>query len=239
MVSFSLQGKIVVLTGGDAWPAPPVAAELARQGAVLAVQYQRSFTDARHLVRRIEKDGGQAIAVRAVLSEPAQVEALCRRTVGALGGMDAMVVNAFPDTPPPDLAPPDAAPAPPALPDAYRAVRLPLRDCLVPAHTALRTLSALRRPGALVYLTAGAGLRHALAETAVRRLAAELGEDGLRVNAVAATDPAPPDGPATGTHPQPARIAARMAQLVAALTAGDLAGLSGAVLTTGALPPAR
>ncbi|MFI6346454.1 SDR family NAD(P)-dependent oxidoreductase [Streptomyces sp. NPDC050560] len=214
MVSDSLQGKVVVVTGGDSPSTVPVAAELARRGAVLSVQYDTSFADARDLVRGIEKDGGQAIAVRAALTDESRMEALCRRTMGALGALDALLVDT-------SAAAPGHGEAAPA--EAFDALRHRLEGWLAPAHAALRTLASQQRSGAVVYLTAGAGPDAALARSFVPQLAAGARRCAVRINAVAAA-------------PGPADAVRGVVDLVAALTAGELSRLSGAVLALDTAP---
>ncbi|MFE3323232.1 SDR family NAD(P)-dependent oxidoreductase [Streptomyces sp. NPDC059176] len=218
MVSDSLQNKVVVVVGGDARSTATIATELSRRGALLAIQYDASFADAKHLVRGIEKEGGHAIAVRADLTDAAQTEALYQRTVGALGAMDAVVVNTA------DTAGPAAhGRGGTGVMDVFEAIGRRMCACVVPARAAVRTFASLRQSGALVYLTAGCGLDDALARTVVRHLAAEVRPPALRVNVVAGT----------GVF---AAAAAPVVDLVAALTSGDLSRLDGAVLSVAAAP---
>jgi 3-oxoacyl-[acyl-carrier protein] reductase len=225
MAKFSLDGTVAVVTGGESEPGATVAAELARRGAVLAVQYHTGFAAAKRLVRDIEREGGQAIAVKADLADPAQAEALCLRAGGALGRIDVMVINTTACTP---------------RLDSLEGAAGALRACLAPAYAALPGM-AERRAGSLVFLAGGGSgpaFGRAIAGAAMPYLAAAFHSSGVRVNTVVAGGPGapPPGGPAGpdgGTAlPRPAS-ARDVAALVAMLAADDLAHVNGLTLTAG------
>jgi len=90
----NLKGKTAIVTGGGTGIGRAVSLELARQGAVVAVNYSRSEHDARGTVAEIEALGGRAIAVRADVGADDDVRAMIVTVEEALGGIDLLVNNA-------------------------------------------------------------------------------------------------------------------------------------------------
>jgi 3-oxoacyl-[acyl-carrier protein] reductase len=217
MAKFALDGKVTVVTGAETGFGAAVAAELARRGAILTVQYDTSFADAKRLVRDIERDGGRAIAVKADLVDRAQAEALCAKAAGALGEVDVMVVN----TAGLPRGPGSGAPA-----EAAALTQARLQSALTPAQAVLPGMAA-RADGSLLYITEhpGTGASPAAACMAVAaQLAAEAGPDGVRINTVV-----------TGTVR--ADAGPRVADAVALLAGDGLGRVTGVTLTLG--PAAR
>ncbi|HSE04777.1 MAG TPA: SDR family NAD(P)-dependent oxidoreductase, partial [Methylomirabilota bacterium] len=89
-----LSGKIVLVTGGATGIGRATALALAREGAVVAVNYARSEAAARETARLVEQAGGCALAVRADVTRDAEVRAMVEEVAGALGGLDGLVNNA-------------------------------------------------------------------------------------------------------------------------------------------------
>src|SRR5437899_7720056 len=89
-----LSGKVAVVTGASKGIGASIAKQLADEGAAVVVNYSSSKTDADKVVGEITADGGKAIAVRADLSEPAEIERLFAETKNALGRLDILVNNA-------------------------------------------------------------------------------------------------------------------------------------------------
>ncbi|WP_305786618.1 SDR family oxidoreductase [Symbioplanes lichenis] len=71
-----------------------IALRLSRDGASVAVNYQRNETAAKEVVATIEQAGGKAVAVRADIADPADITRLFEEAAGALGGLDIVVNNA-------------------------------------------------------------------------------------------------------------------------------------------------
>ncbi|MGU3538094.1 SDR family oxidoreductase [Methylobacterium sp. A54F] len=86
--------RSAIVTGASQGIGAAVAERLAREGLAVAVNYTGNETSARALVDRIVAQGGQAIAVRADVSDPAAVAALFDETERAFGGVDVLVNNA-------------------------------------------------------------------------------------------------------------------------------------------------
>jgi 3-oxoacyl-[acyl-carrier protein] reductase len=89
-----LKGKVAVVTGASKGLGAGIARGLAAEGASVVVNYAASKDAADHVVADIEAKGGQAIAVKADMSDPAQVEALFTEANRAFGRVNVLVNNA-------------------------------------------------------------------------------------------------------------------------------------------------
>jgi 3-oxoacyl-[acyl-carrier protein] reductase len=89
-----LKGKVAVVTGASRGIGRAVAAEFARQGAAVVVNYARGEAQAEALAASIQGQGGRAVASRADVSDKAQVEAMFERALCAYGRVDILVNNA-------------------------------------------------------------------------------------------------------------------------------------------------
>ena len=93
-VSSSLVGKRALVTGANSGIGRGVAVELARRGALVAVNWIADEAATADVLAEIEGAGGHAIAVRADVSREVEVEAMIGRVVDAFGGLDILVNNA-------------------------------------------------------------------------------------------------------------------------------------------------
>lgn len=89
-----LKGKTAVVTGAGSGIGKAIAEELARQGADLAIDYVGNGHAAQELADRLNRGGSRAVAVRADVSDQAQVLHLIRETIHAFGKIDLLVNNA-------------------------------------------------------------------------------------------------------------------------------------------------
>ncbi|AMM24698.1 SDR family NAD(P)-dependent oxidoreductase [Variovorax sp. PAMC 28711] len=89
-----LTGKVAIVTGSSKGIGAGIAERLAADGAAVVVNYSRSAQDADVVVRRIAAAGGQATAVKADLSDPAQIQPLIDAAVAHFGQLDILVNNA-------------------------------------------------------------------------------------------------------------------------------------------------
>ena len=71
-----LQGQRALVTGANSGIGAAVAKALAAAGARVAVNYSSSDERARSVVKQIEADGGEALAIRANVSRENEVEAM-------------------------------------------------------------------------------------------------------------------------------------------------------------------
>ena len=90
----SLDGKVAVVTGASGGIGRAIALELARRGAWVVVNYNRSDAAAADVVAAIEADGGQATAIQADVSDFVSARALIQAAVKAYGRLDILVNNA-------------------------------------------------------------------------------------------------------------------------------------------------
>jgi NAD(P)-dependent dehydrogenase (short-subunit alcohol dehydrogenase family) len=86
-------GKVVLITGGGSGIGRATALAFAREGAAVAVTGRRS-EPLEQTVRLITGEGGQASAVPADVSSPADAERLVDTTVGRHGGLHIAFNNA-------------------------------------------------------------------------------------------------------------------------------------------------
>lgn len=89
-----LQNKVVLVTGASKGLGASIAKHLAAEGAKVVVNYASSAAAADQVVNEIRAAGGEAVAVRADVSKPADVRALFDATEKAFGTADILVNNA-------------------------------------------------------------------------------------------------------------------------------------------------
>lgn len=99
--SFSLQGKLALVTGASRGIGRAVAIGLAQAGADVAVVYNSSVeaeasaeSDAAEVVARIEESGRRGLAVPCDVADAEQVSAMVASVVAGLGGVDIAVSSA-------------------------------------------------------------------------------------------------------------------------------------------------
>lgn len=182
------QGQVALITGGSRGIGRATALLLAGRGAAVAVNYAVSAAEAESVVSEITAVGGRAIAVRADVGEPAQVQEMVAQVAQALGPISILVNN--------------AGLARQATLDTFDAEALARMrrvnvDGPIAAIRAVMPAMRERHYGRIVNITSLAGIGTALpgnafyagtkAELAIltRRFAMELGPFGITVNAVA------------------------------------------------------
>jgi 3-oxoacyl-[acyl-carrier protein] reductase len=89
-----LSGKVALVTGSSKGIGAGIAERLAADGASVVVNYSRSARDADVVVGRIVAAGGTAVAVKADLSKPAEIQPLIDAALKAFGRLDILVNNA-------------------------------------------------------------------------------------------------------------------------------------------------
>ncbi|HEX3791084.1 MAG TPA: glucose 1-dehydrogenase [Pseudonocardiaceae bacterium] len=182
-----LQGKVAVVTGGSRGIGAAVVARLAEEGAAVAVNYRSDARSATAVVDAVTACGGRAVAVQADVSDPEQTAALLDTAAETLGGLDILVSNAGIEHFGP-LA--EITPA-----DFDRVYATNTRGQLFAVQHAVRHFGA---EGGRIVLTSSVSARKsvfhhtlyasskAAVEAMVLNLAAELGQRGITINAIAA-----------------------------------------------------
>ncbi len=89
-----LDGQVAIVTGASRGIGRACAKELADWGAAVVVNYYQSQEPAEALVKEITGNGGKAIAVRAGVGHPDDVQSLVEQTLDAFGQIDILVNNA-------------------------------------------------------------------------------------------------------------------------------------------------
>jgi NADP-dependent 3-hydroxy acid dehydrogenase YdfG len=89
----SLHGRKVLITGGSSGIGEATALAMAAEGAAVAVGARRKER-LDELARRIEGDGGAAVAIEADLTDEEQSKRLVETAHSELGGLDCLVNNA-------------------------------------------------------------------------------------------------------------------------------------------------
>lgn len=89
-----LAGKNAVVTGASKGIGAGIAKHLAAEGAAVVVNYSSDKAGAERVVAEIISAGGNAVAIGANVSEPADITRLFSESAAALGGIDILVNNA-------------------------------------------------------------------------------------------------------------------------------------------------
>lgn len=89
-----LKGKVAIVTGAATGIGQAIAMAFAQEGARVVVDYVGDGKFADETVARIQGTEGEAVAVKADVSDPGQVQDLIRQTVARFGRLDILVNNA-------------------------------------------------------------------------------------------------------------------------------------------------
>lgn len=89
-----LAGKVALVTGAARRNGRATALALAAQGAALAINTRSAMDEAEAVAAEIRAAGGRAIALRADVTNEADVAAMVAATVAEFGGLDILVNNA-------------------------------------------------------------------------------------------------------------------------------------------------
>ena len=92
--SKKLTGKTAIVTGASKGIGAAIAKKLAAEGAAVIVNYSSSKAGAAKVTKEITSLGGKAVAVKANLSKPREIEQLFAKAKKAFGRVDILVNNA-------------------------------------------------------------------------------------------------------------------------------------------------
>lgn len=180
-------GKVAVVTGAGSGIGEAAALRLAEGGASVVV-ISRTQEEIDAVRDAIVAKGGKALSVAADVSEPAEVENVVQRTLDAYGRIDIVVANAGINgmwAPIDDLQ----------VDEWDKTIKVNLRGTYLTLH---HTVPALKKQGGSIIIVSsingnrtftspGATAYSATKAAQVamaQQLALELGDDGIRVNAV-------------------------------------------------------
>lgn len=91
---FSLEGKLVLVTGAGTGIGRGIAIEAARQGADVALHYSSSADGAHSAVEEIQAMGRRAAALPGDLTRVSECRQIVDEAAAFLGGLDSLVSNA-------------------------------------------------------------------------------------------------------------------------------------------------
>ena len=183
-----LERKVAIVTGSSRGIGAATAKLLAANGARVVVNYVNAAEQGKKVVEEIHKQGGEAILVRADVTDPAQVESLVAQARKAFGPVDILVNNAS-----------ISFPMVPFVQYEWEDFQRKLvHELKVSFHTCKAVAGEMigRKSGCIVNVSSGLSrqpglgfVAHSTAKSALdafsRGLALELGPHGIRVNVVA------------------------------------------------------
>jgi 3-oxoacyl-[acyl-carrier protein] reductase len=179
-------GKHVLVTGASRGLGRAIAQRFAGEGAHVHVGYRTRDRDAEETRDAVTASGGQSTLVRFDVTDAAAVAEAIQRVRSAAGGIDVLVNNAGITR--------DHATALLSDDDWNQVIDVNLRGAFLCTRAVLPAMLAARR-GSIINVGSVAGLRASPTQASysaakgglialTRTLAAELGPQGIRVNAV-------------------------------------------------------
>jgi 3-oxoacyl-[acyl-carrier protein] reductase len=236
-----LAGKVAFVTGGSRGIGAAIATRLASDGARVAITYSKGADAAASVVKEIEREGGNAIAIQADAADADAVKAAVEKVVSTFGQLDILVNNAGTAIPKPFEET--------TLEEMDRVIDINIRGVFVATQAALKHMKSGGRiisigsavgervaaPGLVPY----AGTKGAV-KMFTQALAREIGSRGITVNNV---QPGPIDtelNPATSEWAVPQKAATALdryghvndiAAMVAFVASPDASYITGSNLT--------
>jgi len=93
-LSLSLNERVAIVTGASRGIGKAIALALARHGASVVVNYNRSEEAGQDVAAQIQAEGGQAFAIQADVSVFSQAKNLIKSTIDAFERIDILINNA-------------------------------------------------------------------------------------------------------------------------------------------------
>ncbi len=187
-VVMDLSGRVALVTGGSRGIGRACCLMLAEAGARVAVNYYRREEEARAVVDSVARAGGEAVALRADVADPAAARRLVEESAARWGRLDVVVNNAAVWTEGPIDSISDATLA--------ETIDINLKGCFHVTRAAVAHLARSPSGGRLIFIASTAGQRgealhghYAATKGALisltKSLAPELAPKGILVNCVA------------------------------------------------------
>ena len=182
----NLKDKVALVTGSSRGIGRAIALELARRGASVVVHYLRRHSAAAEVVAQIEALGCRAMALKANLAEPDQIDLLFDRLGDHFGRCDIFVANAATGTPKSVLEKTDKHWDWTMDVNARSILHCTRRATPLMARRGWGRIVTISSPGSRRVLPhyAAIGLSKAVVEALTRYLAIDLALGGILVNAV-------------------------------------------------------
>lgn len=185
-LSLSLKGKVALVTGGSRGIGRAIAVKLAQAGADVAINYLRHRTAADETIELIEKQGANALAIRANVGEHENIHDMIDEIEKKFGKLDILISNAASGV---------LKPATELTErhwhwtmDINAGTLLPLTQHTLPLMKDGGTIVAVSSLGSIRAIPnyAAVGASKAALESLIRHLAIELAPKGVKVNAISA-----------------------------------------------------
>lgn len=93
-MDLNLKGRVALVTGGGRDVGREISLTLGAEGALVAVNYRNSESEAAEVIGEIEKRGGKAKAYKADIANYDDVQKMVAAIVKDFGGLDILVNNA-------------------------------------------------------------------------------------------------------------------------------------------------
>ena len=183
-----LHNRVALITGASKGIGAAIAKLFARHGAAVGVNYRSSQEEAQQVVTEITNNGGRAIAVQADVLDKVQVDSMLERVTTEFGAVDTLVLNAnMPFTIAPFMEQTWSkfeSKLTGELKAAFYACQAAIPSMVECKRGCIIAISSITSrhadPCFSAHTTAKSGL-----DGFVKSLATELGQHGIRVNAVA------------------------------------------------------
>ncbi|NRD24042.1 SDR family oxidoreductase [Winogradskyella litoriviva] len=89
-----LENKVIIVTGSSRGIGKEIAIQLAKNGATVIVNYSNSAEEAEETINTIISEGGNALAIKADVSDKKDVTNLFDKTITTYGKVDVLINNA-------------------------------------------------------------------------------------------------------------------------------------------------
>ncbi len=180
-------GRVAIVTGGSRGIGRAITLKLGSQGYRVVCNYVANKEMAEKAVREVGEMGGEAIAIRADVSSRQQVESMVEETVRVFGGVDVLVNNA-------GILIRGGITSDPSIFDRMVEVNVKgvihciaacLRYMIPKKYGRIINIASIAALGTTSRDTTYYAMTKGAIITLTKRLAFELGEHGITVNAVA------------------------------------------------------